>query len=188
MQGLLERGIDYSGLPVIDRQSASIPPEGRRYQCAYTNYSKHEPGWWSESESVWREMADAIHPERYQVFSLAGLIVELLIGMTADDSALTARIAQAAESRDGGFSEEERTRLLDLLTQMRHPNDVGRPSFAIVREVFWSLLSPRLTTESIASSRISERAAKLLRTISPRDGDNTSAQIHESLMAYWSTY
>jgi hypothetical protein len=181
MEELVKRS--NAGLPVIDRQSKFIPPEGLRYQSAINSFFL-DPRLFS----VVRDMADVIHPERYQVFSLAGLIVELLVGPAADDSALTTRIAQASEPKDGTFTEEELTRLLELLVQMRHPNDLDRPSFAMVREVFWSLLSPRLTTESIASNLISKRAAKLLRTISPRDGDITSSQIESSLRAYWSTY
>ena len=178
---LLDRPI--AGLPVINRKSRLIPPEGVRHQSAVENFLDGKSGW-----SLVRQVAHAINPGSYQVFTLAGLIVEILVGAEADDSALRARIARAGEPNDGTLTAEERTRFLDLLTSMHNPNDLARPSFTEVRDVFWSLLAPRLTPELIASNLISERAAKLLRTISRRDGDSTSAQIQESLKGYWSTY
>ena len=183
IEELVSRPFDCSGLPVIDRKSESIPPEGLKYQTAFEDLRVKKV-----SSAEVRKIAYAIDPEKYQIFSLAELIIELLVGPAASHSILEARIAQAGEPNDGAFTMEERVRLLDLLTSMRDPNDVDRPSFTEVREVFWSLLGPRLKLESIASDLISMRAAKLLRTISRRDGDSTSSQIHESLKAYWSTY
>ena len=183
MDELLRRPTDAAGLPVIDRKSAFIPPEGREYERALNEYHDGKLAW-SRVEKV----AYAIHPERYQVFTLAGLIIELLVGTSAGDAALRARIARADEPNDGGFTVEERDALLDLLTRMQDPNERNRPSFTAVRAVFWSLLGPRLKAESIALNSSSNRAAKLLRTISRRDADCTSSQIHESLTAYWSTY
>jgi hypothetical protein len=178
---------DHSGLPVVDRESKLIPPEGRRYQDALSEY-RNGPinGDDTLSWSAVRKLAYAIHPEEYQVFSLAGLIIELLVGPRADDASLKDRISRACASNDGAFSAEECARLLDLLTSMHDPHDVDRPSFTTVRKVFWSLLGPRLKPEFIASSLVSRRAAELLRTISRRDGDSTSSQIHESLIVYWS--
>lgn len=170
------------GLPVIDRQSKFIPPEGFKYQSALQNYFRNKITW-----SIVRDVAQAIHPERYQVFTLAGLIIEILFGVAADDSALRARIAQAGEPKDGAFSAEERSLLWDLLRSMQDPDDVARPSFVKVADIFWSLLSPRLKSEPIAANWNSRRAAKLLRTISRRDGDVISSQIHEGLTLYWST-
>jgi hypothetical protein len=189
MEELLSR--DHPGLPVVDRESKLIPPEGLRYQQALNEYREGAINGHGDDALSWsavRKLALAIHPEEYQVFSLAGLIIELLVGPRADGAAVRARITQACASNDGGFSAEECARLLDLLMSMHDPNDVDRPSFTEVREVFWFLLGPRLKPQFIASNLISRRAAKLLRTISRRDGDSTSSQIHESLMAYWSTY
>ena len=97
-------------------------------------------------------------------------------------------MGRAGEPNDGAFSVEERGVLLDLLTRMQEPNETNRPSFTAVRELFWSLLAPRLEAESLALNSSSTRAAKLLRTISRRDADSTSSRIHESLTPYWSTY
>jgi hypothetical protein len=183
MVELTQRPTGFTGLPVIDRTSAFIPPEGRTYESALNEYHDGKLVW-SRVEKV----AYAIHPERYQVFTLAGLIIELLVGVSAGSAALIARIARAGEQNDGAFSVEERSVLLDLLTLMQEPNERNRPSFTAVREVFWSLLAPRLEAESIALNSSSNRAAKLLRTISQREADSTSSRIHESLTAYWSTY
>ncbi|HEY6804202.1 MAG TPA: hypothetical protein VI306_11520 [Pyrinomonadaceae bacterium] len=181
MDELLER--PSAGLPVIDRKSKLIPPEGIRHQNAVEEFFDGKSSW-----ELVREVAHAMNPQRYQVFALAGLLVEILVGPGADAAALSARIARAGGPGDGAFTVAERTQFLDLLTRMQEANDMARPSFQATREVFWSLLSPRLKPKLLTTNVISRRAAKLLRTISRRDGDTVSQQIKKRLMAYWSTY
>ncbi|MGH9931881.1 MAG: hypothetical protein ACREA9_22000 [Pyrinomonadaceae bacterium] len=179
-EDLLSRS--YAGLPVVDRKSKFIPPEGTSYQGIYEDSLGDKAPW-----SAVRKAAHLINPERYQVFSLAGLITELLVGFVPGDTALSARIDGADQVNDGSFTASERNQLLDLLIRMQDPNDTNRPALKEVRELSWSLLSSRLTYEGITSNRASMRAAKLLQTIPRREDDSTSLAIHQSLEPYWST-
>jgi hypothetical protein len=169
-----------AGLPVVDRSAATIPPEGINYQRTYED---NQLSW-----AVVRSAAKDINPESYQVFSLSGLITDLLLGTSPGKAALRARINRGSHPSDGSFSAAERRRLSTFMIRMQNQNAAARPSLEEVRELFWSLLASRFLPERIESNPSSARAAKLLSTTSCNADDRISLDIYKTLEPYWKTY
>lgn len=169
------------GLPVVDRAAKSIPPEGIAYQRFYEDSLPDLAAW-----PAIRQVAHAIDPESYQVFSLSWLIAHLLVGTSPSQTELRARINRSVQPDDGAFTAAERGRLLAFIARMQERNAADRPALSEVKELFWSLLASRLTPQYLESNPGSMRAAKLLRTTSCREGDRILLDIHRILTPYWS--
>jgi hypothetical protein len=175
-EDLYKRG---EGLPVIDRQSVRLPPEGLQYQKAYDRYLKGRESW----ETV-RSAAKALQADAFHSFTLASFTIQLLGGRELDDEVVSAAFARSAAPGEGAFTPAEQSEFGQLLKEMRHRSIGARLSLAEARRRVWQLIESRLTAAG-NSSDIVRKARQLLSTLPRPAGDALANEIHSRMQVFW---
>lgn len=163
------------GLPVVDRTSFSIPPEGVKYQTAVDLFRDDKNQEFAPAISA----ARSLKADPYMTFSLGSLMLELLGGESTDDPIVRRRLASSAADGEGAFSADDQRVLIGLIHGMRKAEANSRSSLQEARAQLWKLLKPRVIARSAVDANRRTRACRLLHTLTKDEADPLSKEILE---------
>jgi hypothetical protein len=166
------------GLPVVDRTSQMVPPEGQRYQKAYDYFSQTLLKW-----NQVRQSALKLSPEAYHTYSLGRLMLIMLGWRTLRDKKVRDVMAMSKSPAQGGFDMAEE--FLSLLKNMLGRQPSNRTSLDEVRIKLWRLLKPYIVKDFDQPLPSVAAARARLRTLTREESDDLSLEIHENLNEHW---